>query len=67
MTTLWDRFPPHQGSIPCAFGCETAVGVFYAPDGCICMDAKVQALCAQHALKAEQNGVELYIVCWIAE
>jgi hypothetical protein len=52
--------------LPCAFdGHDEAVGVFFAPDGCICKDDKVQALCAQHALKAQQNGVDLRVICWL--
>src|SRR6185436_1375978 len=65
-TYSFDRRFPHQGSVPCKFGCkDDACGVFYAPAGCICWDDPVQALCAQHALKAEQNGVDLRVICWL--
>lgn len=63
------RFEPYTGPVPCAFepACKAqAIGVFYAPEGCICKDAKVQALCAKHALKAHQNGVDLRISVWLA-
>jgi hypothetical protein len=56
----------HQGTVPCAFSDHAeAVGIFYAPEGCICKEDKVQALCAQHALKAQQNGVDLRVICWL--
>ena len=43
---------------PCRFGCrDRAVGIFWfkGGDGCICWPDPVQALCAQHEIKAKQN------------
>lgn len=55
-----------QKTVPCIFehGAD-AVVIVYAPEGCICKVEKVQALCAQHALNAEQNGVDLRVICWL--
>ena len=62
------RFPP-AGVVPCIFGCKEAVGIFHAEfkdaPGCLCHSEPVQALCAQHALKAQQNGVSLRVIAWI--
>lgn len=66
---LVSRFEGHDGPVPCAFepACSAqAVGLFFAPHGCICKDAKTQTLCAQHAVKAQQNGVDLRIIAWLA-
>jgi hypothetical protein len=42
--------------LKCRFGCDAAVvGIYHAPQGCVCWPDPVQALCAQHAIKADQN------------
>ena len=51
--------------VPCRFGCKLspAIGIYLAEfkgaPGCICWPDHVQALCAQHVMKAEGNGVIL--------
>ena len=41
-------------SVRCRFGCTTPViGIYWMPRGCACHPDQVQALCAQHAVKAE--------------
>ena len=49
--------------IKCRFGCkEPPVGIFHVPEGCHCYTDPVQALCAQHAMKAESTGpIELLL------
>lgn len=42
--------------LKCRFGCDGPTGVYYMPKGCICWSDPVQALCAQHAEKAESTG-----------
>ena len=42
--------------IKCRFGCDAPVGIFHMPEGCICWRDPVQALCAQHVIKAESSG-----------
>jgi hypothetical protein len=60
---LYSHFAP-QLELLCAFDGHTeAVGVFYAPEGCICKTDTIQPLCAQHALKALGNGVDLRLIC----
>jgi hypothetical protein len=48
--------------LKCRFGCDVPVGIFHVPEGCICWDDPVQALCAQHIVTAESTGP---IVCLI--
>jgi len=49
----WDR-------LKCRFGCSMernpVVGLYHAPKGCWCYSDRVQALCAQHAIKGQQNN-----------
>ena len=49
----WDK-------LTCRFGCDPArnpvAGLYHAPDGCICYPDPVQALCAAHAIKGQQNN-----------
>lgn len=62
--------PPEGGTgwpvLPCRFsarGCQDhAVGIFHVPEGCHCWPDPIQALCAQHACKADSPGP---IVCVI--
>jgi hypothetical protein len=42
--------------IPCRFGCAGAVGIFWVPQGCVCWPDPVQALCQQHAIRAQSTG-----------
>lgn len=45
-------------ALKCFHGCEEAiVGVYYFPDGCVCNEAKLQALCVHHMLRATSNIV----------
>lgn len=45
------------GAMTCRFGCDSGVvGLYSAPSGCICWPDKIQALCAQHAVKGMQNN-----------
>lgn len=46
-------------NIPCRFHprcSDIATAIYYVPQGCICWDDPVQALCNQHAYKAETDG-----------
>jgi len=46
----------------CRFDCDSpVVGVYLAPQGCICWPDKLQALCAQHAIKGRQNNNMLIV------
>jgi len=46
----WDK-------LRCRHGCDhPVVGLYHAPDGCICFPDPVQALCNQHAVKGMQNN-----------
>lgn len=46
--------------IPCRFGCEASVGIFYVPEGCACYpDNHVMALCPQHAIGLEADGLSM--------
>lgn len=42
--------------VRCRFGCEGPIGIFHVPQGCICWDDPVQALCQQHFVTAESTG-----------
>jgi hypothetical protein len=43
--------------VECRFGCNAPpIGIFHVPEGCHCWPDTVQALCAQHAVKAESKG-----------
>lgn len=47
----------------CRFGCShPVVGVYWMPEGCACWRDPVQALCAQHASKAEPIG-RMILIC----
>jgi hypothetical protein len=45
--------------LKCRFGCDDPIGIYHAPEGCICWPDKIQALCPQHVIKARNNGVEI--------
>lgn len=50
-------------ALKCRFGCDSAVvGIYYAATGCICFEDKIQALCAQHAVKGQQNNDMIQIM-----
>lgn len=49
-------------ALRCRFGCDEVVGIFSVPDGCICWADPLQALCSQHAIKAQSGGP---IICVI--
>lgn len=46
--------------LKCRHGCDPqrhpVVGIYHAPQGCICWDDPVQALCIAHAVKGQQNN-----------
>lgn len=43
-------------ALRCRHGCKEAiVGVFYFPDGCVCLDEQIQGLCHYHMNRAAQN------------
>jgi hypothetical protein len=48
------------GKLAGRFGCDPqrhpVVGLYSAPEGCICYPDRIQALCGQHAIKGEQNN-----------
>ena len=45
-------------NLKCFHGCNDAiVGVYYFPDGCVCDETKLQALCLNHMIKADSNIV----------
>lgn len=62
--TMLSVQPPEGGTgwpeLPCRFserGCTGhAVGIFHVPQGCHCWPDPIQALCAQHACKADSPG-----------
>jgi hypothetical protein len=44
--------------LKCRHGCDEAiVGVFYFPDGCVCLEERIQALCRHHMERAASNIV----------
>lgn len=45
-----------MSGIRCIFGCEDAVVLAYAPQGCVCHPDQWQWLCAQHFQSAEPIG-----------
>lgn len=48
--------------LKCRHGCaHPVVGLYRAPDGCLCFPDPVQALCGQHAIKGIQNN-EMYLL-----
>ena len=50
---------PRAEAIPCRFfpACsDPAEAIWYVPKGCICWADPIQALCGQHAYKAESEG-----------
>lgn len=50
------RVSKHVYDIKCFHGCsDSIVGIYYFPDGCVCNDAKLQALCLHHMLRADGN------------
>lgn len=41
----------------CRFGCEDGpVGIYHVPEGCVCWEDPIQALCQQHVLRAQSVG-----------
>lgn len=42
--------------LKCRFGCDEVVGLFHVPQGCVCWTDPVQALCGQHAERAQSSG-----------
>jgi hypothetical protein len=43
--------------LKCRFGCDDPVtGIYHVPEGCWCWSDQLQALCDQHAIKAESTG-----------
>jgi len=49
--------------ITCRFGCASpVVGIYWMPRGCVCHADQLQALCAQHALKATPLG-DMLLIC----
>lgn len=54
--TMYDEtqaITPIVRPIPCRFGCEDSLGLFYFPAGCVCYGDPIQALCLDHAIKCE--------------
>jgi hypothetical protein len=52
-----DRINAVLDRLKCRFGCDSpVVGLFHVPEGCWCWPDPVQALCGQHAIKAESPG-----------
>jgi hypothetical protein len=50
------------GEIKCRFGCAHPIGIYHVPEGCACWPDPVQALCAQHFIKAQSTGpIELIV------
>jgi hypothetical protein len=45
-----------ETALKCRFGCDDPVGVYHIPAGCVCWTDPVQALCWQHADKAQSQG-----------
>lgn len=46
----------------CRHPCSHPVsGLYMFPHGCLCFEDQIQALCAQHAAKGDQNNV-MYVV-----
>lgn len=45
---------------------EPAVAIFYAPEGCLCWDDSVQALCWQHGDKVQSPG-PIRMICRLIE
>ena len=44
-------------NVRCRFGCKSPViGIFSMPNGCVCWPDPIQALCSQHANKAQSVG-----------
>jgi hypothetical protein len=44
-------------ALKCRHGCSSpVVGIYHAPNGCLCFPDPVQALCGQHAIKGMQNN-----------
>lgn len=54
--------PAALRAVRCRFGCDAPVAIYHVPQGCICWADPVQALCAQHALKAQSTGAITMIV-----
>ena len=52
----------HLAALRCRFGCDEVVGIFAIPEGCVCWSDPVQALCGQHALKAQSTGAITCVV-----
>lgn len=50
--------------MPCRFGCEDSIGLFFMDEGCACYPDHIQALCAQHATTAEPLGSFIMIARW---
>lgn len=48
--------------VRCRFGCPNPIGIFHVPEGCICWEDPVHALCEQHFITAESTGE---IVCLV--
>lgn len=49
--------------IPCRHGCQSpAVEIVYVPEGCLCFEDPVQALCEQHLVTLESTGPSTTIV-----
>jgi hypothetical protein len=48
--------------LKCRFGCDDPVGIYHMPEGCWCWPDQVQALCWQHADKAQSHGAITRIV-----
>lgn len=50
------KLKPVVAPMPCRFGCVDSIGLFYLDHGCACYTDRVQALCAQHAVTAENTN-----------
>lgn len=51
--------------MPCRFGCEDSIGLFYTPEGCACHpENHIMALCGQHAVGLETNHIQM-IARWL--
>jgi hypothetical protein len=51
-----------MGELKCRFGCAHPIGIYHIPKGCACWPDPVQALCAQHFIKAQSDGPITLIV-----
>ncbi len=53
----WLRSEAELDKVKCRFGCDDLVhGIYHVPEGCHCWEDPIQALCWQHASKAESTG-----------